>query len=94
MLRSLKGEKLAQGDLVQIARGDHVETRMIFPFLDGSHYEETVVFSQRGRFTLLSYRLAQRGPSFPEMIEASVDRQTERYEVRATRPTRTVPKRS
>lgn len=47
VLRSVKGEKLAQGDLIQIARGDRVESRMVFHFLDGSHYEETLVYSQR-----------------------------------------------
>ncbi len=82
VLRSLKGEKLAQGDLIQVARGDRVESRMVFRFLDGSHYEEAVVYSQRDVFTLLRYELVQRGPSFPETIEAVVDRETERYEVR------------
>lgn len=82
VLRSLSGEKLAQGDLVQIARGDRVESRLLFRFTDGSIHDETAVYSQRGVFTLLSYRLVQRGPSFPETIEASIDRETERYEVR------------
>jgi hypothetical protein len=82
VLRSVKGEILAHGDLVQIARADRVESRMVFLFLDGSRYEETVVYSQRDMFTLLKYNLLQRGPSFPETIEASVDRATGRYEVR------------
>jgi hypothetical protein len=82
ILRSQKGEKLAQGDLVQVARGDRVESRMVFRFNDGSLYDETVVFRQNGVFTLLSYRITQRGPSFPETLEASFDRETERYEVR------------
>jgi hypothetical protein len=82
VLRSTRGEILAHGDLVQIARGDRVESRMIFRFLDGSRYEESIVFSQRGVFSLLSYRLVQRGPSFPESIEASVDRETGKYQVR------------
>jgi hypothetical protein len=82
VLRSVKGEILAHGDLVQIARGDRVDNRMVFRFLDGSQYEETVVYSQRDMFTLLQYRLAQRGPSFPESIEASIDRETGRYDVR------------
>ena len=30
---------------------------------------------------LQSYRIVQRGPSFPETIEARIDRATERYEV-------------
>jgi hypothetical protein len=82
VLRDTKGDKIAQGDLVQIARGDRVENRLTFRFRDGSFYEETVVFSQRDVFTLLSYRLVQRGPSFPESLEATVDRETGRYTVR------------
>ena len=82
VLRDAKGEKIAQGDLVQVARGDRVENRLTFRFRDGSFYDETVVFSQRDVFTLLSYRLGQRGPTFPESLEASVDRTTGRYTVR------------
>ena len=82
VLRSAGGEKLAQGELIQIPRGDRVENRLIFKFRDGSLYDERVVFSQRDVFTLLSYQLTQRGPSFPESIEATVERDTGRYEVR------------
>jgi hypothetical protein len=55
---------------------------LVFNFKDGSLYDEQVVFSQRDVFTLQSYRIVQRGPSFPETIEAHIDRATERYEVR------------
>jgi hypothetical protein len=82
VLRSIKGEILAQGELIQVARGDLVESRLVFRFRDGSLYNEQVVFSQRDVFTLQSYQIVQRGPSFPETLEARVDRATERYEVR------------
>jgi hypothetical protein len=82
VLRDAKGDKIAQGDLVQVARGDRVENRLTFRFRDGSFYDETVVFSQRDVFTLLSYRLVQRGPSFPESLDATVDRESGRYTVR------------
>lgn len=82
VVRSLTGQKLAQGDLVQVARGDVVDSRMTFRFADGSLYDEHVVFSQFDVFTLIRYRLVQRGPSFPETLEASIDRETGRYEVR------------
>lgn len=82
VLRSATGEKLAQGELSQVAQGNLVRSRLIFRFNDGSLYDETVTFSQRGVFTLQRYRLVQRGPSFPETIEATVDRETERYDVR------------
>jgi hypothetical protein len=82
VLRSMNNETLAQGDFAQVTRGDQVTSRLVFRFKDGSLYEETVVFSQRERFVLQTYRIVQRGPSFPETLEASMDRQTGRYEVR------------
>jgi hypothetical protein len=66
VLRTQNGEIIAQGDLVQIAHADRVENRLTFRFRDGSVYDEAVTFDQRGVFTLLTYRLVQRGPSFPE----------------------------
>jgi hypothetical protein len=82
VLRSVKGEKLAQGDLIQVARGDRVVSRMMFRFRDGSLYDETVEFSQRQVFVLERYRIVQRGPSFPEMIDATFDRETSGYTVK------------
>ena len=82
VLRSVGGEKLAQGEMTQIPRGDRVENRLTFRFRDGSIYDERVVFSQKDMFTLVSYQIVQKGPAFPESIEAKVDRETGRYEVR------------
>lgn len=88
-LRSTAGDLLAEGDLLQVVRGERVESRLVFRFRDGSLYEETVVFSQSKVFTMLSYRLQQRGPSFPEELEVSVERDRERekgrYQVKARR---------
>ncbi|MBI2204164.1 MAG: hypothetical protein HYU41_09980 [Candidatus Rokubacteria bacterium] len=82
VLRSVDGQRLAQGELIQVARGDRVDSRLTFRFVDGSFYDERVAFSQQGTFTLQSYRLVQRGPSFPEALDAAFDRETERYTVR------------
>jgi hypothetical protein len=82
VLRAQDGAVLANGDFVQIAHADRVESRLVFRFRDGSLYDETVSFDQRSAFTLLSYRVVQRGPSFPETLDASVDRATGRYQVR------------
>lgn len=82
LLRSLAGEPLAVGEFIQVARDDIVESRFVFRFRDGSLYDETVVFSQRGVFRLERYHLVQRGPSFPESVEASIDRNSGRYTVR------------
>jgi hypothetical protein len=87
LLRSPSGEVIADGDLLQVVRGDGVDSRLVFRFRDGSIYDETVVFSQQRVFTLLSYRLQQRGPSFPEEMEVSLERDREkgRYQVRLRR---------
>ena len=45
-------------------------------------HDETVVFSQRATFTLLSYRIVQKGPSFSEAVEGSLDRVSGQYELR------------
>ena len=81
-VRSLEGKTLAFGDFVQIAREDRVQSRLVFRFKDGSVHDESVVFSQRGVFKMESYRLIQRGPSFPETLEVSIDRQSGAYTVR------------
>jgi hypothetical protein len=82
VLRSQSGEKLARGELVQVAQGDVVDSRLTFNFKDGSIYDEHVVFSQKNVFTLLRYHIVQRGPSFPESIDARVDRASGHYHVR------------
>lgn len=86
-LRSAAGDLLAQGDLLQVVRPERVDSRLVFRFKDGSLYDETVVFTQDKVFTMVSYRLVQRGPSFPEEVEIAVDREGEkgRYKVTSRR---------
>ncbi|MDQ2980539.1 MAG: hypothetical protein M3R62_15120 [Acidobacteriota bacterium] len=82
VLRSLDGAVLANGDLIQSARGDVVTSRLVFHFKDGSRQEETAVYSERGRFQLLSDHLIQRGPSFPHPLEVSIDAKNGRVTIR------------
>jgi hypothetical protein len=72
-LRTLDGDTIANGDLIQVARGLRVTTRLIFHFKDGSLHDETAVFSQRGQFRLVSDHLVQMGPSFPRALDMSID---------------------
>lgn len=72
-LRSVDGTHLADGDLIQSARGQQVTVRLIFRFADGSLHDETSVFLQGKVFRLVSDHLIQRGPSFPQPIETRVD---------------------
>jgi len=46
---------------------------MQFRFKDGSIYEETTVFSQRGTFRLLSDHVLQKGPTFKRPPETAID---------------------
>ena len=48
VLQTLDGDTIAHGDLAQVARGESVTSHLILHFKDGSMYDETVNFSQRG----------------------------------------------
>jgi hypothetical protein len=72
-LRTMDGALLADGDLIQTARGERVTARLVFRFKDGSLHEETAVFSQRGLFRLVSDHLVQKGPTFPQSIDMTID---------------------
>ena len=74
-LRSLNGTLIASGDLLQTIRSGEVESRMLLRFKDGSLFEETVVFTQKGVFTLKTYRLLQRGSAFADDTEISLEGQ-------------------
>lgn len=84
VLRTLSGQKLADGDLVQFARGDRVTSRLTFHFRDGSFHEETSVYSQRGHFRLLRDHLVQRGPAFPHPMDVEIDAASGQTTVRTT----------
>jgi hypothetical protein len=73
VLSSLDGTPLAEGDLSQTATSDRVTTHLVFRFKDGSVHDETVAFSQRGSFKILSYHLIQKGPSFNPRTDLSFD---------------------
>lgn len=84
LVRSLAGETVGQGEVTQVAKeGDLIESRLVFNFKDGSLHDEKVAFSQQQVFTLISYRLVQHGPSFPEQIDVAFDRGSGEYMVRS-----------
>jgi hypothetical protein len=84
VLRTLDGENIADGDLIQVARRDRVTSRLVFHFKDGSLHDETAVFSQRGNFRLVSDRLIQKGPAFQHSMEVSIDGSRGQVTVRTT----------
>jgi hypothetical protein len=83
VLRTLDGDALAEGDLIQVAHGDRVTSRLVFHFRDGSIHDETAVFSQLRSFRLLSDHLVQKGPAFPHPLEVSIDCSTDQVTVRS-----------
>lgn len=72
-LRTLEGENLAGGDLIQTVRGNRITSRIVFHFPDGSLHDESAVFTQGRRFSLQSYRLVQKGPKFPQPLDVKVE---------------------
>jgi hypothetical protein len=84
VLRTLEGKALADGQMTQDARGERVTTHLIFRFKDGSIYEDTTIFSQRGTFRLMSDHLIQRGPSFKQPVDTLIDASTGQVKVRYT----------
>jgi hypothetical protein len=68
-----QGQVLADGDLIEVVRGDRVTSRLTFHFKDGSIDEETAVYTQRGNFRLISDHHVQKGPYFPHPVDLSID---------------------
>ena len=60
----MDGALLADGDLIQTARGEQVTARLVFRFKDGSLHDETAVFSQRGYFDWSATISCRRAPPF------------------------------
>ena len=86
LVRSLAANIVGHGEITQmVSEGDRLESHLVFRFKDGSLHDETVAFSQQRVFTLLTYRLVQRGPSFPEQLDVSIDRGSAQYTVRSQR---------
>ena len=72
-LRTLDGKILAAGELLQTVHGDQLTSRLTYRFRDGSIDDETAVFSQRGRFRLITDHRIQRGPAFPKPTDLHID---------------------
>jgi hypothetical protein len=84
VLRTLEGKAIADGQMMQDAHGDRVTMHLIFRFKDGSIYEETTTYSQRGTFRLLSDHLIKKGPSFKQPVDTLIDVSTGQVKVRYT----------
>ncbi len=83
VLKSEKGATLASGEFSEVSRGDRIKSRLVFYFRDGSVDDETSVYSQRSDFRLISDRHIQRGPSFPDPCEVTIDAGSQQVSIRA-----------
>ena len=73
VLSALDGKEIAVGDLLQVTQGSQVTSRLVYHFNDGSLQDETTVFAQRRSFSLITYHLIQKGPTFPHPTEVWID---------------------
>lgn len=76
LLKSPDGNVIAVGDLICVAHGDLVRSRLVFHFHDGSVDDEITVFRQRSTFQLISDHHVQRGPSYPQPIDLMLNART------------------
>jgi hypothetical protein len=84
VLSTMEGTAIAYGDSTEIVHGNDVTSHLTYHFKDGSLQQEDLVFSQRGTFKLLSYHRIQKGPSFKNAEELSVDGRTGQVNVKST----------
>ena len=73
VLKSVDGKTIAVGDVIQVAHGRQVRSRMVFRFRDGSLDDDTTVFLQGRVLTLISDHHIQRGPSFPKPLDLMIN---------------------
>jgi hypothetical protein len=83
-LLTLDGKRLADGEISQVAEGDVVNSHLVFHFTDGSLYDEHASFTQRGKFRLRNDHIVEKGPSFKQPMESTVDATRGRVRVRYT----------
>jgi hypothetical protein len=76
------GGTIARGEFIQYPQVERTHNQLIFRFTDGSIYDEQVTFTQRRVFRLMTYKLVQKGPSFPAPTEVAFDRDSGRYRAR------------
>ena len=83
-LKAKDGTKIADGELAEVEKDGRVTVRLTFKFKDGSLYDDTVVFTQKGTFRLVSDHVIQKGPSFKTPLESTIDATTGDVHVQPT----------
>jgi hypothetical protein len=85
ILRTQEGVQIADGDDTQVVKDDVVTNHLTFRFKDGSLYEDTTTFTQRGVFRLLTDHVVQKGPTFPAQMESWIDMSSGRVAVHSVK---------
>lgn len=83
VLHNEAGAVIASGELTQLPVGSLIRQRVVFHFLDGSLDDETVLYSQRQTLRLVSDHLIQRGKSFPNPCDITIDVTRQQVRIRA-----------
>ena len=81
-MQTTDGKTVAWGELTQAARARQITSHVVFRYLDGSVYQETTVFSQQGTFRLIRDHLIQKGPSFKQPMDTTIEVETGQVTVR------------
>ena len=84
LLTTLDGTAIAVGDSTEVVHGNQVTNHLIYHFKDGSLQEEDFVFSQRGTFRLITYHKIEKGPSFKNASELTIDARSGQVNVKET----------
>ena len=73
VLKSAEGKIIAMGTEINTVEGNRVRSRTTFHFRDGSIDEEVSTFTQERVFQLISDHHIQKGPSFPDPMDLSIN---------------------
>jgi hypothetical protein len=73
LLKSQDGKTIAEGDQINTVRGSEIRSELIFRFRDGSIDDEIAYIRQGATFTLVRDHHMQKGPSFPQPLDLTID---------------------
>lgn len=82
ILKTTDGTPIALGDSTEVVRGNEVISHLVYHFKDGSLQQEDLVFSQKSMFRLVTYHRIEKGPSFKNEEELSIDGRSGQVKVR------------
>jgi hypothetical protein len=73
LLKNQDGKVIAAGDQIDTVRGNTIRSELVFHFGDGSIDDEITVYRQGRTFALLRDHHIQKGPSFPQPLDMTID---------------------